>query len=353
MRRAIAGALSVYLRDLASGRILVHGPSTDASVRRDYEAIFSQGRAEFRMRHNDIDSHTEITVSPEDDIEVRRVTLTNHSSEARTIELTSFAEVALTTAGGGPGASRLQQSVCPDPNSPRASRHCLLAPRAGPRRATALDVSSHARSKATKRATTSFETDRAQFLGRGRTAPRRRLWNPRLLVQHARAPSWIPPWRIRRTSGSRQIKPPVSPSSSGSAGTRERPSAWWKSIRTNRIADRVFELAWTHGLVTLRHLNATEPEAQLFGRLAGALLYSQQCRRAPSAVLLQNRRGQRNLWSLGISGDLPIVLLRFANAERVDLCARCSGPRLLAAERFGRRSGHSQRGRFRLSAIAS
>jgi cellobiose phosphorylase len=84
------------------------------------------------------------------------------------------------------------------------------------------------------------------------------------------------------------------------------------------IADRVFELAWTHGLVTLRHLNATEAQAQLFGRLAGALLYSQPLRRAGTATLMQNRRGQRSLWSFGISGDLPIVLLRATNAERIE-----------------------------------
>src|SRR5262245_32414573 len=85
------------------------------------------------------------------------------------------------------------------------------------------------------------------------------------------------------------------------------------------MADRVFELAWTHGLVTLRHLGAEEAQAQLYGRLASALLYSQAARRAPSSILAQNRRGQRNLWSFGISGDLPIVLLRATSLDRLDL----------------------------------
>src|SRR6185503_4845303 len=81
----------------------------------------------------------------------------------------------------------------------------------------------------------------------------------------------------------------------------------------------VFDLAWTHGLVVLRHLNASEPDAQLYGRLAGALLYHNSLRRASSAIVSQNRRGQSNLWSFGISGDLPIVLVRITNAERLDL----------------------------------
>jgi cyclic beta-1,2-glucan synthetase len=47
-----------------------------------YEAIFSEGRAEFRRRDHEIDTHTEIVVSPEDDIELHRVRITNRSRAA-------------------------------------------------------------------------------------------------------------------------------------------------------------------------------------------------------------------------------------------------------------------------------
>ena len=105
----------------------------------------------------------------------------------------------------------------------------------------------------------------------------------------------------------------------GSADSREALMHLVEEYQDQSIADRVFELAWTHGLVTLRHLNATEPQAQLFGRLAGALLYSQPGRRASANILSQNRRGQRNLWSYGISGDLPIVLVRSTSPDRIEL----------------------------------
>jgi len=58
------------------------------------------------------------------------------------------------------------------------------------------------------------------------------------------------------------------------------------------MADRAFDLAWTHNQVTLRHLNATEAEAQLYGRLAGALIYADPARRANPAVLHNNRRAK-------------------------------------------------------------
>src|SRR5262249_20682655 len=85
----------LYLRDAATGEFwsAAHQPSLRAT--RHYEAVFTQGRAEFRHRHAGLDVYTEISVSPEDDVEIRRVTLTNRSHGTRTIELTSYAEVCL------------------------------------------------------------------------------------------------------------------------------------------------------------------------------------------------------------------------------------------------------------------
>ena len=62
---------------------------------RDRGALRGAGRAEFRRRKLGIDSHLEVTVSPEDDAEIRRITLSNQGSRARTLELTSAAELSL------------------------------------------------------------------------------------------------------------------------------------------------------------------------------------------------------------------------------------------------------------------
>ena len=87
-----------YLRDVESGHSwsAAHQPTLEQAD--SYEAIFSQGRAEFRRRDNDFDTRTEIVVSPEDDIELRRIHVTNRSRKRRTIEVTSYAEVVLAPA---------------------------------------------------------------------------------------------------------------------------------------------------------------------------------------------------------------------------------------------------------------
>ena len=97
MLRAIATAAFCYV---AQGDQIVasFGPQPgNPRLKTSYEAIFTEARAEFRRRDNQIESYTQMSVSPEDDIEIRRITLTNRSESPRKIEVTSYAEVVLAT----------------------------------------------------------------------------------------------------------------------------------------------------------------------------------------------------------------------------------------------------------------
>ena len=82
MPRAIAAGAFCYLRDLDSGAFWSTAWQPTLKPAKRYQAIFTQARAEFRRSDDQIDTHTEISVSPEDDIELRRITLTNRSEVA-------------------------------------------------------------------------------------------------------------------------------------------------------------------------------------------------------------------------------------------------------------------------------
>jgi len=69
----------------------------------------------------------------------------------------------------------------------------------------------------------------------------------------------------------------------------------------------------------LQQINATESDAQLYGRLAGSIIYANPSMRALEGVLIRNRRGQSSLWGYAISGDLPIVLLQIGDLENIEL----------------------------------
>ncbi len=129
-----------YLRDVAGGSYWSTAYQPVCRKTELYEAIFSEARAEFRVRERDFDAHTEIVVSPEDDIELRRTQVTNRGRTARTIELTSYAEVVLAPAAGRRAASGLQQAVRADRIGARTAGDRVHAPPARARRSGAVDV---------------------------------------------------------------------------------------------------------------------------------------------------------------------------------------------------------------------
>ncbi|HEY1172180.1 MAG TPA: glucoamylase family protein [Verrucomicrobiae bacterium] len=307
-----------YLRDRENGQYwsAAHQPTFAANS--SYEAIFSQGRAEFRSLVNDIESHTEISVSPEDDVEVRRVTLTNRSRTSREIELTTYAEVVLNTMAADlahPAFSNLfiQTQIIPE-------RNAIICTRRARKSGEQLPVMFHLLlHDGNESGTTSYETDRSLFLGRGRDTSAPLAMHSTASLANSEGSVLDPIISIRRAVRLARQESVHFTFVSGVAADRESLDKLMEKYQDQTIADRCFELAWTHGLVVLRHLNATETNAQLYGRLAGALLYSQGTHRAPAAVISSNRKGQRNLWSFGISGDLPIIVVKSRHAERLDL----------------------------------
>jgi cyclic beta-1,2-glucan synthetase len=307
-----------YIRDAASGEFwsAAHQPTLKPA---DHcEAIFTEGRAEFRRRDGDIEAHTEIAVSPEDDVELRRVRITNHSRARRTLDVTSYAEVVLAPPAADalhPAFSNLfvQTEIVPHGHAILCRRRPRSLDEPAPWMLHLMAVHGAESSEV------SYESDRLEFIGRGRTlvAPKAMLdagpltgtqgsvLDPVVAIRHRIA---LDP----RQTATIDIASGVAPERAGALGLVEK-------YRDLHLAGRVFDLAWTHSWVTLRQINATEADAQLYSRLAGAVIHANPALRADAAVLLRNRRGQSGLWSYAISGDLPIVLLQIGETENIDL----------------------------------
>src|SRR3981081_2100674 len=106
---------------------------------------------------------------------------------------------------------------------------------------------------------------------------------------------------------------------SGVGETRDRCLQLVDKYQDRHLADRVFDLAWTHGQVLLRQLNATEADTQSYGRLASSILYANPSLRADASVLGSNTRTQSGLWGYSVSGDLPILLLQISDVANIEL----------------------------------
>jgi cellobiose phosphorylase len=307
----------VYLRDLATGEFWSTAYQPTLHTTKDYEAIFTQSRAEFRHSRGDLEIHTEISVSPEDDVELRRITITNRSSMARVIELTSYAEVVLALPeadAAHPAFSDLfVQTEFARKSSAVFCTRRGRAPEEKPPWLLHLMVGQGAPGEI------SCETDRFKFVGRGGTLANPAAMQGRSPLSNTVGSVLDPIVSLRRTVSLAPHETAIINLVLGVTESRESALAQAEKYQSSRMADRAFDLAWTHSQVTLRHLNATEGEAQLYGRLASALIYADPVRRANPGILRNNRRGQSGLWSYGISGDAPLVLLRISDVEKIEI----------------------------------
>ena len=306
-----------YLRDVGSGEYWSTSYQPSLKKPAGYEAIFSDARVEFRSHEKGLDVHAEIVVSPEDDMELRRTTICNRSRTRRTIELTSYAEVVLAPAISDalhPAFSKL--FVQTELVKPLQAILCTRRPRSAEETVPWMchlmaihDADAES---------VSYETDRSRFLGRGNSVARpAAMANATLSNSEGSVLDPIVAIRCRiilepDQAATIDIVTGVGDSRGACLGLIEK-------YRDRRLADRVFDLAWTHSQVLLRQLNASQGDAQLYERLAGSILYGGPALRAESSVLLKNRRGQSGLWGQSISGDLPVVLLQVADAANIDL----------------------------------
>lgn len=308
----------IYLRDLVTGDTWSSAYQPTLQPTTSYEAIFTQSRAEFRHGYAGLGIHTEISVSPEDDVELRRITISNRSSVARTIELTSYAEVVLAPPNADeahPAFSNLfvQTEFIPESSAILCSRRSRNEGDTPP---WLLHLMTSQRGF---RGETTCETDRSRFIGRGGSTVRPAAMQGDAPLSNTVGPVLDPIVSLRCSivvpaHGSAVVNMVL-----GVADDRDSALALVEKYQSHHMAERAFDLAWTHNQVTLHHLNTTESETQLYGRLAGSLIYSNPARRANSGVLLGNRRGSNGLWSYGISGDTPIVILRISDVEKIEL----------------------------------
>ena len=112
----------------------------------------------------------------------------------------------------------------------------------------------------------------------------------------------------------------------GVAADRDAALALARKYRDGSAAARAFSMAFTHAHITLQHLGLTDDQAMLFDRLASRVFGADASCTSP-ADLARNTLGQPNLWGYGISGDLPIVLVRVTEAERAAAGAAAAASR--------------------------
>jgi cyclic beta-1,2-glucan synthetase len=310
----------IFLRDTQRGNVWTAGAlpvGDDAQSKADYdEVVFGEDHAEFIRRDGSLTTTMEVLVSGEHDGEVRRISLTNSGRRPREIEITSYAEVVLTTPATDNAHPAFAKMFVVTEHL--ADFGALIATRRLRSSGEPPVWAAHfAVVEGEIAAEPQYESDRARFIGRGRTVGSAAVITDGRPLSNTVGTVLDPIFSLRH-------RLTVAPG--GVARV-----AFWTVVASSRAElldlvdkhhdrsafDRAKTLAWTQAQVQLRHLDVEAEEAADFQRLAAPILYADPRFRASSDTIVRGAGSQAGLWPHAISGDLPIVLLRIDDIEDI------------------------------------
>jgi cellobiose phosphorylase len=284
----------------------------------EYEVIFSLDKAEFKRKDGNISTRTEIAVSQEDNAEVRKLSITNHSEHSRTIEITSYCEVTLAPYNADivhPTFSNLfiRTEFVDNPTCVIANRRPRAKGQKKPHLMQTISIQGETIG------TIQYETSRANFLGRGRDVSNPQVMENDAPLKNSEGAVLDPIISIRRRV---RLKPGETARiayTTAVVETREEAIELGRKYSEMHNVDRVFELSWTQTQVEMKYLGIKSTQANLYQHIASKILFINPNIRAREGHIKNIRKYQSSLWPYGISGDLPILLIVIRNEKDVDL----------------------------------
>ncbi|SMQ61055.1 Cellobiose phosphorylase [Bacillus sp. OV166] len=321
----------VYIRDISEDKLWSPSYQPCRVESSEQRVQFGLDRATFMRVDGDVKTSMEIVVSSEMNAELRRITLTNSGEEAKVLEVTTFVELALSNPIADVAHTAFSKLFIRTAFD--AESGCLVAGRR-PREAKDQTLwSAHSLLvDGDTLGSVEFETDRSSFIGRGY-----RLSDPQGIRTRLRGkvgsvadPAFVMRRRICIEPG-KQIQLVAVTSVSE---TKEDAIEIVRKFAPDQAVERAFQLSWNRGQIEIRNLHLTNQEATDFQRLAGYILYTSPFKKDRGKSILINTKGQSGLWSFGVSGDRPIVLLRIEDRSQMPFVVK-----MLTGHEYIRRLG--------------
>jgi cyclic beta-1,2-glucan synthetase len=322
-----------YIKDKRTGRAWAAAHQPNIHEPDEYHVTFSAEKAEYWRVDGDVHTHTEIVVSPEEDVEIRRLTITNRSLRPLDLEVTSYFEISLASQGSDQTHKAfanlfIETEAVDDIEALIFSRRPRSSDEA---RLWGFHVVA---CESASTGSWQYETDRARFLGRLRTVERARGVMDDKPLSGETGAVLDPCASIREVL---RIKPGETARLSYATGVaRNRDDALRLAEKYHdiRSGQRAAELAWTASQIELRDMGISPEEAVLFERLASRLLLTDPYSRLKVKTPIENGLPLPALWSLGISGDMPILLVKIERPEETPLVRQ-----VLLAHQYWRHKG--------------
>jgi cellobiose phosphorylase len=303
----------IYIKDRTKGEYWSYAYHPTRKEPEEYQVVFSAYQAEFKRVDGDISTHTTVSLSPDHNLEIRKVTLTNLSNEDKTMELTSYMEVV--------GDTHLAELSHPAFNKLFMESEFLeeqsifLSKRRSNKGGENPYLMHMVKTQAKLLHKPSYENDRLKFIGRNNT-----LENPDVVANNISLSNQSgfcndPIMSLRVTISLKARESASISFVTGVCLTKEEVIKIGDELNVAYRVDDIFEKFRLQSEIELKYLEISGTQLNAFQDLITPLFYPIAEYRGPVENIRRNFKNQSFLWRFGVSGDLPIMLLRVKSSE--------------------------------------
>lgn len=307
----------IYIKDVSENRVWSTTYHPTKAEPDKYTAVFSPHMAEFKRSDRDVSTHTEVTISPNHNLEIRKVKLINHSKSKKQIELTSYMEVVADKFMAELSHPAFNKLFMESEFLPEQS--ILLARRRSSKADGNPYVMHMVKTEAALDKHIEFENDRLNFIGRNRT-----LQNPDAIYENialSNSTSFsndpIMSLRICITLKAEEIV--YVTFITGVCDSKEQAIQISDELGITYRIDDIFEKFRQQSDMELKYLNITPQQVNAFQDIISPVYYPNVYFRGPDENIRRNWKNQSFLWRFGVSGDAPILLLRVSSVEEAGI----------------------------------
>lgn len=305
----------IYIKDLNKNKLWSTTYEPTKVYPEKYEVKYTDYKASFYRKDGDIESEMDIVLFPEENGEIRKVTLLNNGSEDTLLELSSFVEITIDSYEADLAHTVFnnlfiktelfddgvllgnRRNIDKKKGSPWLV-HCLVSDELG-------------------EGSYQYETSRTNFLGRGTDLSNPQGVNRELTntVGAVLDPIMSLRKRIKLKSGESKTIYYII----GIFDKKDIAIEFAKKYREISTIERALELSLIRSQTEISYLNYSKEDIKLFNELLPNVLFSNgENKRKYKDIINVNIRGQEGLWAYGISGDNPLILLRIKSIEGLD-----------------------------------
>ncbi len=306
----------IYIKDLENNEVWTNTAIPNLKLPDEYTVTFSSATCKFERSDNKIGTVTKISISPEDNIEIRKLEINNYNDVSKNLDIISYFEGVLSDKNNDivhPAFNNLFLTVKRYKDACIVERRVRDLKREKPKYLIHFAFEENNLGKKFD-----FEINKEKIIGSGRT-----LENANIAMQDVNYendtspnPNTVVSYKTTVMVGANEKC--VINYIYGFANTIEECEKLYEKYRSNDMIKRAFELAMSRSLVENKFLGHKVENIKMYNDIMSQVINGSESRKKYAKEIMENKLKQRDLWKFGISGDLPIILLKIKNVNEAE-----------------------------------